>query len=240
MSIWLSADPLSAAALGWTPYRFCFNNPVNIVDPTGLLESTDVTLNDDGTATVQKVDVDDGDKGVYVVDENGNRTGERLGETVTTHSFVDENGKAVKGAVIDLNSTEGQDFIDNEIVGTDIGLHDYTQKAKGGEELDFKRRGIDQRGSQSPKQYMYRGSVTSDGKIGSARDFGNMGAGIVAGRAGLSWFEARAGFDGLQTYQEGWFAREPAVTRKAQRVGFDIGRALRKSDPAPAVRFRYE
>lgn len=37
-SVWLSVDPMSAAAPGWTPYRFCFNNPVNIVDPTGLLE----------------------------------------------------------------------------------------------------------------------------------------------------------------------------------------------------------
>ncbi len=31
-------DPLASKALGWTPYRFCFDNPVNLVDPTGLFE----------------------------------------------------------------------------------------------------------------------------------------------------------------------------------------------------------
>ena len=39
ISVWLSVDPLSSVAPGLTPYRFCFNNPVNIVDPTGLFET---------------------------------------------------------------------------------------------------------------------------------------------------------------------------------------------------------
>ena len=43
LSVWLSVDPMSAAVPSMTPYRFCFNNPVNVTDPTGLLESTDVT-----------------------------------------------------------------------------------------------------------------------------------------------------------------------------------------------------
>jgi len=76
----------------------------------------------------------------------------------------------------------------------------------------------------SRQQYRYRGSVTNDGKYGSARDFGNIGAGIVAARSGLSWDEARFGFD---TYQE---APEPATTQKAQRYGFQIGLQLRNSN----------
>jgi hypothetical protein len=39
VSVWLGVDPLASEAPGWTPYRFCFNNPVNIVDPTGLFET---------------------------------------------------------------------------------------------------------------------------------------------------------------------------------------------------------
>jgi hypothetical protein len=34
----LSVDPLAAQAPGWTPYRYCFDNPVNLVDPSGLFE----------------------------------------------------------------------------------------------------------------------------------------------------------------------------------------------------------
>lgn len=76
-------------------------------------------------------------------------------------------------------------------------------------------------------QHMYRGSVTKDGKFGSARDFGNMAAGVVAGRNGLSWGQARVGFDALESYQRGAFASEPATTQKAQRVGYDVGISLR-------------
>ncbi len=38
LSIWLSVDPLAHMAPGWTPYRFCFNNPINVIDPDGLIE----------------------------------------------------------------------------------------------------------------------------------------------------------------------------------------------------------
>jgi RHS repeat-associated protein len=39
LSIWLSVDPMSDKAPGWTPYRYGFQNPVKYIDPTGLLES---------------------------------------------------------------------------------------------------------------------------------------------------------------------------------------------------------
>ncbi|MCR9155591.1 MAG: RHS repeat-associated core domain-containing protein, partial [Bacteroidetes bacterium] len=38
VSIWLSADPLAGEAPHLTPYRFSFNNPLNVVDPDGLFE----------------------------------------------------------------------------------------------------------------------------------------------------------------------------------------------------------
>ena len=37
-SIWLSVDPLAEKAPNWTPYRYCFNNPIRYTDPTGLWE----------------------------------------------------------------------------------------------------------------------------------------------------------------------------------------------------------
>ncbi len=35
---WFVVDPLAEKAYGWTPYRYGFNNPVNIIDPDGNFE----------------------------------------------------------------------------------------------------------------------------------------------------------------------------------------------------------
>jgi RHS repeat-associated protein len=35
---WLSIDKLAAKAPGWSPYRFCFDNPIYFIDNDGLYE----------------------------------------------------------------------------------------------------------------------------------------------------------------------------------------------------------
>jgi len=81
--------------------------------------------------------------------------------------------------------------------------------------------------------YTYRGG-TVDGVAGlsgggglptiaSARDIGNIGAGFVAGSNGMSWSDARLGFDGLQSKQQGQWATEGQTTQLAERVGYVIG-----------------
>ncbi|PQJ16578.1 hypothetical protein [Aureicoccus marinus] len=173
-----------------------------------------------------------------------------IGESLTSHSFYDDNNNAVVGAIIDLESTEGQDFIDNEIIRDDPFIGIYMPRATGGGHFDFKERGIEKarKEGKSDIQHRYRGSVASNGKIGSARDFGNGGAGIVAGRAGLSWEQSRLGFDGLETLQHSSMLRvrlpgggtgyiiaikpskEGTPTQKAQKLGHQIGRKLRADD----------
>ena len=37
-SVWQSVDPHAGKAPSWTPYRFSFNNPINIIDPDGNFE----------------------------------------------------------------------------------------------------------------------------------------------------------------------------------------------------------
>lgn len=69
-----------------------------------------------------------------------------------------------------------------------------------------------------------RGSMTSDGKMASARDFGNMAAGIVATRAGVPHWLAKQQFNKLQG------GLEPLVSAKAQQLGLDMGTALRTAD----------
>ena len=57
----------------------------------------------------------------------------------------------------------------------------------------------------------------------SAKDIGNMAAGYVAGVYGLTWEQARAGFDGLQKLQEGISAVEKPSSQNAQHYGFARG-----------------
>ena len=117
------------------------------------------------------------------------------------------------------------------------------RNAKTGEPLDFKDRGINERDEDvGIVQHRYRGSVATSGEIGSARDFGNIAAGIVAGRNPfLSWETARIGFDGLEQVksatgnwdrfvQENRYRKsEGKPTVLAERLGFEMGREIGRS-----------
>lgn len=35
---WGNIDPMADAAPNWTPFRYCFNNPITVTDPTGMFE----------------------------------------------------------------------------------------------------------------------------------------------------------------------------------------------------------
>ncbi len=89
-SRWISPDPLAEEYPDWTPYRYGLNNPIYHTDPSGMLESTDVIQNADGSYTVVNAH-NDNDCNIYVVNAKGERTGDVIGETMRPYDFMSTN-----------------------------------------------------------------------------------------------------------------------------------------------------
>ncbi|MBO4503930.1 MAG: hypothetical protein J5730_03855 [Bacteroidales bacterium] len=84
LSIWLSVDPMASKYPSLSPYVYCADNPVKLVDPNG--EEIEVTANDDGSYTVVGGTLNK-DRNIYIV-KDGKRTGDVLGQTMTAYSFL--------------------------------------------------------------------------------------------------------------------------------------------------------
>ncbi len=65
-SVWLSVDPLAEKYPGWSPYAYTMNNPINMVDPTGMVPET-IYENAD---TVETVEVKDNINKTLVVNDS--------------------------------------------------------------------------------------------------------------------------------------------------------------------------
>ncbi|EKT4510911.1 hypothetical protein AAIP42_002648, partial [Flavobacterium psychrophilum] len=216
--MWMSPDPLSEEFPDYSPYNFCFNNPVKFVDPDGRAAgppSTDVTVNKDGTYTVVNSKAD------------GKRTGETIGKTVSEYSFIkDDNKTPAVGATINLNDNSGKNFLSKIITNTP-NVVEGAAKLLPNNSLDFKRVGM---GNQDLQMFAYRGMPLGKDLIGTGRDVGNITAGIVAGRSGFSFSEAKPFFEALQG------GIEPKVTTSAEKIGISIGLKLHTQDYAKIFR----
>ncbi|MGJ1446191.1 DUF6443 domain-containing protein [Sphingobacterium spiritivorum] len=237
---WNVADPLAEKYYSYSAYNYALNDPIGKLDPNGMwvtipggmstnnpdeiaeflakiVDEIEVGKTKDGRYQVLNGRVNS-DKNIYVVDSKGNRTGEVLGEMLTEYSFFNEDGTVVKNAMIDMFDYSGQIFFDRDILAGNPGLEYYMINATGGKYYDFKKQGATLDEKRLNAIYLYRG-MPFNKKVASARDIGNYAAGFVAGRKGLSWLEARIGFDALESYQNEGFKKEGAPSQKAQKQG---------------------
>lgn len=226
-AMFTSVDPKSEKFYGISPYSYCGGDPINCIDPNGM--ETRVIQNEDGTyQVIGGVLNDDRNIYLYTQDEDGNYTvrGASIGQTTSTTSFWDsdnannENKGWAVGSIIDPNDNSGVTFL-NQMVSLDVTLDQYMDKARNNQPWDFKVTNGGNTVVSKDNSYMYRGmpiGSTIDGSplYTSARDVGNMGAGIVAAKNGISWGAARIAFD---TYQGG---PEGISTRNAEAYGWSM------------------
>lgn len=203
---------------------------MNLVDPNG--ESTWVKQVGDNQYEVIGGDLSDGDYNVYVggyTDEGDFIKLYSIGETTSMTSFYDSDvelddnhttGWCV-GAVINLEDQSGNIFL-QQFVDNSVSLQTYIPNARKNHKYDFKVTNGSEEVISNSHTYVYRGmpiSYSTDGKtkITSARDVGNIAAGYIAAKKGISWGAARKAFD---TYQRG---KEGISTQSAQLYGWTLG-----------------
>jgi RHS repeat-associated protein len=92
-AVWYGVDPLVMKHPDYSPYAYCFNNPINFIDPNGMLPST--FINPNGYIMETR---DDGDRNIYLVhDPDWDRTKKGLhvvgqtSEPNTLEQFVGQN-----------------------------------------------------------------------------------------------------------------------------------------------------
>jgi RHS repeat-associated protein len=59
ISIWLSVDPLAEEFPEWSPYSFCFNNPLSFIDPDGMAPMDIIILGKNNSSVTLKTDLID-------------------------------------------------------------------------------------------------------------------------------------------------------------------------------------
>ena len=107
LSIWLSVDPMSDKYPSTSPYTYCANNPVRLVDPDGR-DYTDFLNSETGDC----IHVDDGKDQVVIINNYNYNAIARMGKTAYSDMSSDQqslyNEILNTGEKVDMNSELGK------------------------------------------------------------------------------------------------------------------------------------
>ncbi|WP_161485151.1 RHS repeat-associated core domain-containing protein [Balneola sp. EhC07] len=199
----MQIDPLSDLFAGWTPYHYTHNNPLNMIDPTGMFST-----HTDSAGNVVAV-YDDGDTSIYSHNQsseeikkhtqacqaNGDTAcnGTKRGETYTIDALEE-------GDIVMFGSNEATELFMTafykHILSTDqfndpgmgplFAVAEYMSKAGNTGAYDIKH-------GQDPGK-----ATMLFGKYVTSRQAGNMLAGFVAAHNGLPFNATMKGFGAYQ------------------------------------------
>jgi hypothetical protein len=135
--VWLSVDPLASDAPYLTPYRFSFNNPLNVVDPNGMFETGYELLSDGNIVELKRAEGAEGGASCDVLYGTNQLTGKR---GKMTQQFA----KGIPGAPFNDKSREGpftSFYINVEQLAT--GFFEFAAKSSKVEFSHLRYRGDD-------------------------------------------------------------------------------------------------
>gem|GEM_PF-2104571 len=169
-----------------------------------------------------------------VLDENN----KLIAYTITEYSGFNQENKPVVGAILDMNDKKGKEFLnglDEKFSGKYL-KYIYFWNARNGKVNDYKSQGTEDKNLAKSGVYHNRlalidgtlfvpnsSLVPTVPTIATARDIGNIGAGFIASKSGLTWEETRDFFDAYNSRQNKGEKEEAPVSVKAQKIGFDLG-----------------
>jgi len=114
LSVWLSVDPMSDKYPMLSPYAYCANNPIILIDPDGR-DTIDIVKNDDGKWSISNIQIVKGDD-VFRV---------KTGDETQTYTFSEgEYGKRVN--ILNLENNEDYTLGIYHISGAENGGTGYT------------------------------------------------------------------------------------------------------------------
>jgi RHS repeat-associated protein len=193
-SIWLSVDPMSDDYPHISAYNYCFNNPINLIDPDGRAAGSPSTHTDEaGNVIAVK---NDGDLGVYKHTGTGaedmktysatntSAGGTKMGETANWDEFrghsqsgeISEN--VMPGAKIEFGSSWDKTINELHDVAKDMNLKEIANESLPNKLFDIKSHlSLAKNGAGTGKLL--------DGKYATAESAGNYLAGYNGRNATL-------------------------------------------------------